>query len=235
MVTRSGAPRAEATLAFLRQKISSGEWPVNSRIPTEPELMAMIGVSRTTVREAVRSLASLGILETMVSRGTYVRSRVPVSSVLADFITEFGLSDILGMRRAIEVDAAAQAAVHRTPEQLLALRAVTGREEGRDGDYPVSVERGRTPGQFHSLVIEASGNRLVAGVYAGVMAGLRTAAEREDLVRGASPEVRHADHAAILEAIAEQDPTRAAAVMALHTARDLVLPGSTGCAPGGPA
>ncbi|MCW3156400.1 FadR/GntR family transcriptional regulator [Micropruina sonneratiae] len=58
-----GSERARRTLAFLRQKITSGEWPINSKIPTEPELMRLLGVGKTTVREAVRSLASLGILE----------------------------------------------------------------------------------------------------------------------------------------------------------------------------
>ena len=91
-----GSDRARRTLGFLRHKISSGEWPINSKIPTEPELMRLIGVGKTTVREAVRSLASVGILEPMPGIGTFVRSRMPVSSVLVDYMSEFSVSDLLG-------------------------------------------------------------------------------------------------------------------------------------------
>lgn len=71
-----GSERARRTLTFLRQKITSGEWPINSKIPTEPELMRLLGVGKTTVREAARSLASLGILEPLPGIGTFVRSRI---------------------------------------------------------------------------------------------------------------------------------------------------------------
>ena len=53
---RSGSQKANDTLGFLRSKISSGEWPIDELIPKEPELMELIGVGKSTVREAVRSL-----------------------------------------------------------------------------------------------------------------------------------------------------------------------------------
>ena len=79
----SGSDRARTTVAYLRRRIISGDWPVGSRIPTESELMESLAVGRTTIREAVRSLATMGMLETAPSRGTFVRSRLPASSVLA--------------------------------------------------------------------------------------------------------------------------------------------------------
>src|ERR1041384_4924635 len=56
----------------LRQQITSGAWPVGSRIPTEPELVAQLGVARNTVREAIRALAHNGLLDIRQGSGTYV-------------------------------------------------------------------------------------------------------------------------------------------------------------------
>lgn len=216
-----GSSLAQTTLAFLQARITSGEWPVNSRIPTEPELMELLGVGRTTVREAVRSLASLGMLETLVSRGTFVRSRMPVSAVLADFVSHHDVPDLLGTRRALEVEAARLAALHATDEQVHALTAAHEADLPQHGDQACTVERGRTPGQFHTLVLAASGNALLAELYAGVIHGVRSALDRGALVHGASAEVRRADHAAVLDAIRAGDATRSATLMAAHIDRDL--------------
>ncbi|HEY0217149.1 MAG TPA: FCD domain-containing protein [Cellulomonas sp.] len=236
-----GSPLARTTLAYLQARIASGEWPVDSRIPTEPELMELIGVGRTTVREAVRSLASLGMLETLVSRGTYVRSRMPVSSVLADFIAHQRVQDLLGTRRALEVEGARLAALHATEEQVEALArahaaagpdgssapaspVVTAGSRGTGGTGGTGlVERGRTPGQFHALVLEASGNVLLAELYAGTVVGLRSAVDRGTLVPGTDADRRRADHQEVLDAIVRRDPEGAAAAMSAHAEQDLVL------------
>ena len=63
---------SEQVIAELRQQITSGEWPVGSRIPTEPELVEQLGVARNTVREAVRALAHNGLLDIRQGSGTYV-------------------------------------------------------------------------------------------------------------------------------------------------------------------
>ena len=56
------------------QRLAAGQWPVDSRIPTEPELAALLGISRNTVREAVRVLLYAGLLEVRQGDGTYVRA-----------------------------------------------------------------------------------------------------------------------------------------------------------------
>ncbi|MGC4153795.1 MAG: FCD domain-containing protein [Propionicimonas sp.] len=223
MQTPSGSERARRTLAFLRHQIISGAWPINSRIPIESELMEMLGVGKTTVREAVRSLASVGMLETLPGRGTFVRSRTPVSSVLTDTLAEYDLTEVLVFRRALEVEAAQQAAVRRTDTHLAALRESHDRDVPADPDYPGRVERGRTPGQFHFLVFEASGSPLLTSMYAVVMATLRRAVDQGRLGYGASEDLRRADHAAILAAIEAGDTVTAAHAMARHIDRDLVV------------
>src|SRR5690625_634824 len=123
MLGASGTERARNTLAYLRRQITTGEWEVGSRIPIEAELTEILGVGRSTVREAVRSLASLGMLETLPGRGTFVRSSTPTSAVLSEYLTDFTLEELLSYRRALEVEAAQQAALHRTQEDVTALEA----------------------------------------------------------------------------------------------------------------
>lgn len=181
--------------------------------------MELLGVGRTTVRESVRTLANLGMLETMVSRGTFVRSQLPVSAVLAEFMAEYELTDVLSFRRALEVDAARLAAQQRTPEQLEALRrAVEADTDDGDG----GVERGETPGSFHHTLLETTGNPLMIAVYGGAMVGLRERLNSE--VGRETPEQRRADHAEILAAIEAGDAPGAAEAMIRHARRDLVLP-----------
>jgi DNA-binding FadR family transcriptional regulator len=221
--TSSGSERARRTLAVLRHQISSGQWPINSRIPIESELMTMLGVGKTTVREAVRSLASVGMLETLPGRGTFVRSRTPVSAVLADTLAEYDLAELLKFRRALEVEAVQQAAVHRTEAQLAALRESHEHDVHPDPDYPGRVERGRTPGQFHFLIFEAGGSPLLTSMYAVAMAALRRGVDQGRLGYGASEDLRRTDHAAILAAIEAGDPVAAALAAAQHVDRDLVI------------
>lgn len=218
----SGSARARSTLTFLRSRISSGEWPVNSRIPKEPELMEMIGVGKSTVREAVRSLANLGMLETIPGIGTFVRSRTPASSLLTDYLADYDLDEILVYRHALEVEAAQQAARHRSHEQLAVLRACHESDRERGTDVPRTIERGITPGSFHHLIFEATGSRLLPGTYTAVMSALRRAMDRGRVVHGSCHTLRHMEHEAILSAIADGDVARAAHAMAQHADRDLV-------------
>ncbi len=215
-----GSERARRTLAFLRHRISSGEWPINSKIPTEPELMQLIGVGKTTVREAVRSLASVGILEPMPGIGTFVRSRMPVSSVLTDYLSEFSVSDLLGYRRALELEAAQQAARHRTDEQLAEMRRALDTSTPPP-EQPFGRDRGRAPGQFHFLVMEASGNSLLVALYAGVVRALRQAIAAGTVVEATDAATRLQDHLELLAALEAHDVPRAAHVMSQHVENDL--------------
>jgi DNA-binding FadR family transcriptional regulator len=219
----TGTPLFQSTVAFLRDKIASGEWPVNSRIPTEPQLQELLGVGKTTVREAVRSLANLGMLEALPARGTFVRSRSPVSSVIADFVGDFPPQEILGARRALEVEAARLAAQNRTDQQVAALRAAYDRDLAAGEDQPRTVERGTTPGPFHHLVFEAAGSDLLARLYAGVLAALRRRQQRGEVLPAETHAERIADHGAVLDAIVRRHAADAANAMARHAGRSLGL------------
>lgn len=221
----TGSERARSTLAFLRRNITTGVWPVGSRIPIEPELAEQIGVGRSTVREAVRSLASLGMLETLPGRGTFVRSSSPTSTLLNEFLSDFTLEEILSYRRALEVEAAQQAALHRSDEDILALEQAAADEIGcsRCPVLTFGSESSAFDSRFHQLLFDSAKNRLLASLYAGINEQLRTPAHRGRLANVATATEMERDHARVLDAIKRRDFIDAVHSMVDHVDHDVVI------------
>lgn len=224
--TTTGSERARSTLAYLRRHITTGAWPVGSRIPIEPELAEQIGVGRSTVREAVRSLASIGMLETLPGRGTFVRSAAPTSTLLNEFLNDFTLEEILSYRRALEIEAAQQASLHRTDEDLEALEQAIVEEKGCTR-CPVLMgaagESSAFDSKFHRLLFDSAKNRLLAALYAGTNDQLRTPAHRGRLANVATASEMERDHARILDAIRRRDFIDTVHAMADHVDHDVVI------------
>ena len=112
----------DAVVDRLRGEIRSGNWQVGSKIPTEAKLVETLGVSRPSVREAVRSLVQLGLLETRQGDGTYVVAEDEMTVALQHAIEAADEAEVLAVRRALDVLAAREAALHRTDADLAALR-----------------------------------------------------------------------------------------------------------------
>lgn len=219
--TPHGTSRARQTLRLLQHRIASGEWPLNSKIPTEKELVEELGVGRSTVREAVRTLANMGMLEPAPSRGTFVRSLTPVSEVLGGFMEGRGVVELIEARVAIEVEAARLAAERGAPEHLDALARAHEADVAAVAAGGEGVERGSTPGQFHALVLRAAASPLLTEMHSGVMAGLRRAVERGQARAGVDEAGRHEDHGAQLAAMLAGDAQAAADAARRHLLRDL--------------
>lgn len=218
-----GSQKARDTLTFLRGQISNGEWAVGSLIPKEVELMTLIGVGKSTVREAVRSLAAFGMLETVPGVGTFVRSRTPVSTILTEFLAEHDLEEVLVYRRSLEIEAAQHAAINRTDEQLRALREAHDRSLQAGSQTTDTCDQSVVPESFHMLVVDASGSTLLRDLYLGVLSVLQRASTEGRIILGTTIETMHGDHGAVLDAIAARDVRSAAHSMALHVDRDLGL------------
>lgn len=219
VATPRGSHKSQEALAYLRQHIAAGRWEVGERIPKETELMDLMGVGKSTVREAVRSLANLGMLETIPGVGTFLRSRTPVSTVLSQFLADHDLGEVLIYRRSLEIEAAQMAALNRTDKHLEALRS--SYERGLSGTEAHPSET--TPGSFHHLIVEACGSSLLYDLYRGVMTVITNAISRGFIVREQDRALMSRDHAAILEAIEQGNVRDAAHSMALHADRDLWL------------
>ncbi len=204
----------------LRHLILSGELTPGERLPVEAVLADQFGVSRSTVREALRSLASENMVETTrgVTGGTFVRQPHPgqVADTLgtglelltgSDAIT---VTELLEARELLEVPAARLAAVRRTEEQLVRLDAAL--PEPRRVLESRSFEVNRT---FHAIVLEASGNRLLEVMTRPLFVVLQTR-----FLRDAAPARfwRRVDveHRSIADAIAAGDERAAAQEMSAH-------------------
>lgn len=191
----------------MHQLIADGDWPVGSRIPAEPELVALFGVGRNTIREAVRALEHAGLLAPRRGDGTYVRSANVLTEAIARCTNESELMDLLTTRRALESEAAALAADSITATDLEGLRELLATADAAlsSGDvdrYAVADVA------FHHALVAASGNRLLISLYEGV--GEVIARHHAALVAASVRDRRNpAGHAEIIDAIASGDRLRA--------------------------
>ncbi|PPA61421.1 FadR/GntR family transcriptional regulator [Micromonospora chalcea] len=199
--------RVRQTIEQLRERILGGEWPVGGRIPTEPQLVAELGVGRNTVREAVRALLHAGVLVCRQGSGTYVVSTDELAPVVARRLTDDRMTEVIEVRRAFEVEAARLAALRRTPEDLVALDgALAAREAAwRGGRVDEFVE---ADAALHTAVVAAAHNAMLAELYASVGAALRSTVAQA-MGEALTPE-RYVDHGRLVEAIRAGDPQRAA-------------------------
>ncbi|UCM87169.1 FadR/GntR family transcriptional regulator [Streptomyces marincola] len=199
---------ADQVITRLRRQITSGDWPVGSRIPTEPELVEQLGVARNTVREAIRALAHNGLLDIRQGSGTYVVATSELAGVMHRRFADADPQDVAEVRSTLEAAAARLAARHRTARELSQLRTLLGRREAAwaAGAVEQFVEADAT---FHMAVVKASHNEVLTALYADLGTVVRT------FLRGeVGDELRpddHVDHGRLVAAIEEQDAEGAAA------------------------
>src|SRR5688572_20185970 len=142
----------------LSAEITSGNMEPGARLPTEQEMMSAMGVSRTVVREAVAALRAEGLVVTRQGSGAFVAadaSRVPFRIDPEGLSSIADVLDVMELRLAIEVEAAALAAERITPERLApigrALRAIeTAIGRGESAIYQDFA--------FHLAIAKATGN-----------------------------------------------------------------------------
>ncbi|GAA1239206.1 FadR/GntR family transcriptional regulator [Kitasatospora nipponensis] len=202
------APLADQVIAQLRTQITSGEWPVGSRIPTEAALVDQLGVARNTVREAVRALAHNGLLDIRQGSGTYVLATSELAGVMHRRFADAEQDQVVELRALLEASAASLASARRTERDLDLLEtALARREEAwHGGDAEVFVQ---ADAAFHQAVVAAAHNDVLAALYADLGEVLR-AQLRQDIGPVLAQE-RYVGHQAILTAIREGDAATAAA------------------------
>lgn len=167
----------DAVVDRLRDDIRAGNLPIGSRIPTEAKLVEMFGVSRPSVREAVRSLVQLGLLDTRQGDGTYVVAADEMAVALQNMVGAADEAEILAVRRALDVLAAREAALRRTPEDLAALReALEGRRAAVvASDVAAFIDHDVA---FHLGIALASKNSLLHDLYQSFASSLRESVRR---------------------------------------------------------
>ncbi|KPC81515.1 MULTISPECIES: FadR/GntR family transcriptional regulator [Streptomyces] len=204
---------ADQVIAQLRNQITAGEWPVGSRIPTEPELVEQLGVARNTVREAVRALAHNGLLDIRQGSGTYVVATSELAGVMQRRFADADPRHVAELRSTLESSAARLAALRRTDRDMRQLDTLMVRREETwaSGDAEAFVAADAT---LHLAVVAASHNDVLTELYADLNDLLRDYL-RDDVGTRLGPE-ELMDHGRLVEAIRAGDAETAAAEAAAH-------------------
>ncbi|CDF83190.1 transcriptional regulator [Pseudomonas knackmussii B13] len=152
----------DIALEQIRQRIDNGSWALGERLPPEPELAERLGMSRNTVREAVRVLAFSGVLEVRQGDGTYVRARTDPLEIMLT-LARGSIEQALEARGVIEVEAARLAAQRRDEDDIAALRAALQASADAHGlDLEQYVECDLA---FHQRIVDSAHNPLLSELY----------------------------------------------------------------------
>lgn len=204
-------------IAKIKAMIVSGDLRPGSRLPREADLAAELGVSRNSLREAVRALSLVRILDVRQGDGTYVSSLEPNSlldamSFMLEFHQDDSVLDILGVRRILEPAATALAAQKMSDPEVAHLRTLVQLDGASVTDL-VALDL-----NFHAAIAAATGN----GVLASLLDSLSMPTARARIWRGITEEGAFerttAEHRGICDAIAARDPQLAHARALAHVA-----------------
>ncbi|MFL4473399.1 FadR/GntR family transcriptional regulator [Paeniglutamicibacter sp. MACA_103] len=201
---------AEAVFKAIRDAIESGELPVGHKLSSESVLAAKFAVSRSVVREALRSCAALGLTETHTGKGTFVIAGKTGGDLV---LGTFSARSLMEARPHIEIPAAELAAARATAEQLEELRGIIeAMEDEDDPEMWVALDA-----SFHATIARASGNGVFERVVNDIRDAMVNQSETINLITGRQ-HPSHAEHREILAAIVAGDSTAAGKAMAGHLA-----------------
>lgn len=154
----------EEIVKYMQQQIKDGNWPINSKIPSENELCSRLGVGRGSVRAALQRFNVLGILESQHGRGTFVRSIDMSLFGKGHYLDNRLLTDMVTIRQArslIEPEIAYEAAAKATPELIENLNLLNQQLKAAVGNQEQFV---RLDAQFHMTLAEFINNPIIFNV-----------------------------------------------------------------------
>jgi len=209
---------AEEVVTRLREMIQSGELAAGDRLPPERDLAKLLGVSRPTLRAGIRSLATVGILQSKQGAGTFVAeaeesptldtSALRMLSALHGFTSE----EMFEARLALEMSIAALAAERADSEQMAQLaEEVTGMYASLDRPEQYLVH----DMQFHQTIAAASGNRILTALM-NMVASILFEYRSKTVKRAIDLKDSAEQHHNIYRAIREHDPEAARQAMRVH-------------------
>jgi GntR family transcriptional regulator, transcriptional repressor for pyruvate dehydrogenase complex len=200
--------------------ITSGEFAPGHKLPSENDLSAALGVSRVSVREALRSIEAIGLIEIHHGRGSFVttgpgtRYRTPFAEWLQVHREE--VLDLMKVRGALDELAAAEAAASATDAQLLAVEQsqerfrAAARNPVTDTDELISADVA-----FHLAIAEASGSDLLLGLLDELNKLFTESRSALFAIEGRAGRSSR-EHDAIVSAIRSGNTTRARSAAARH-------------------
>jgi GntR family transcriptional repressor for pyruvate dehydrogenase complex len=219
--SRRAASVTEEAIEKIRELITSGAWSPGMRLPREADLAAQLGLSRNSLREAVRALSLVRVLEVRQGDGTYVSSLEP--DLLLGETTRFAtpllqgrtVLELFEVRRLLEPAAAALAALRMDDEGRSELKRELDRMFAAGDRVEDLVE---ADAAFHDVIARAPGNAVLRSLIAGLSTRLVRARLWHGMADRDALELARAEHTRIYDAIVAGDPELARAATALHIA-----------------
>lgn len=152
---------------LLEETIKNGTWSVGEKIPSEPELAERYGVSRNTLREAIHYLVISGVLDVKQGDGTYVKNRSTFDATMNKRLAAADVSNIIEVRRLIEPDICAMAAIRRSEEELKELEEkhnilIASYEQQKPDYIDADID-------FHMQIAKMCHNPLLSDLYRAVI------------------------------------------------------------------
>ncbi len=209
-------PPSFEVLAKIRMLIEGGRFPPGSKLPPERVLAAELGVGRPSLREAIKALNVLGMLESRRGSGTFVKSAAPLTEglpVLANAAgADFGVLELLEVRKILEPRAAWLAATRAGEKDLLEIETARQRLEMHDRDWKLVA---RLDYELHSAIFRGARNPVLDHINQFLVAHIL--AKRADKV-SFFPDLERlrCDHKAIVEAIVKRHADAAEKAMIDH-------------------
>jgi GntR family transcriptional regulator, transcriptional repressor for pyruvate dehydrogenase complex len=209
----------DQAITKIKELIVEGEFAPGARLPREKELAARLGLSRNSLREAVRALTLIGVLEPRQGDGTYVTSLEPDlllagTSFVSDLLTGPTLRELYQVRRILEPAATAMATPRLTDDDLAALERCLERMDAAETTQAfidADVD-------FHRIIVNACGNATLASLIQNLSGGtIRARVWRAIREQGAVESTRRLHHD-IFRALEQRDPELAAAADLVHLA-----------------
>jgi len=205
----------EGIVSQIRQLLTGGHFKPGDQLPSERELSEKLRVSRPSVREAIRALESLGLVEIRIGAGTYVAS--PAHTLLSSLASvtlqqRDVLLDIFEARKTIEPEIAAFAARRAGAEEIERMEEILS-EQARQiaaGDTGVEADTA-----FHALLAQAAKNKVFLKLNEAIVDSLYETRERS-LTIGGRPARSLQGHREILGAIRARNASRARTAMLAH-------------------
>ena len=185
-------------------------------LPPERELVRMFGVSRSSIRDAIRRLETVGLLEPRQGVGTVVKDFSGdslVASVTGVLLQKHKvIRELLDVRMLIEPALARRAALHATPKQVAEMHAILDQQEEKVQKGELATDE---DSKFHYTIAQAADNSVLLKLAHVLMDSLRELRERSLEVGGRQPKSLAA-HRRVLEAIQQGDGAAAEAAMRRH-------------------
>lgn len=217
MTEGQGVAVTDEAIGRIKAMIVSGELRPGDRLPREADLAALLGLSRNSLREAVKALSLLNVLDVRQGDGTYVSTLEPTRlleavSFLLDLHRDDTVLEVFQVRAILEPAAVALAARRIGAPQVAELRALLAGL----GDHPTVEELVAADVEFHRRIAEAAGNSVLCSLIDSLWGPTARARIWRGITQRGAVERTMAEHTAILDALAAGDPETARAWATVH-------------------